>query len=261
VPTVFYPDYYGYPAPSGGQFGYHPTNLSPMKTEIDKLMKVLTQYVNGCPSVDYLNRFSTPYSSNFIAGSSNRAMIYQLQGYAGNGNRDVVVAINFGDVTLKVDHQINTRGGAIPAGTRFTDVLGRSAFPWAQVSGSNQIYMELPPRSYSVWVQGTVPLITRAATAGNTEELVQNNVAFKVRLVNNPVQGGRNTALMVSSPEQQAATMTVRNLQGQEMQRTNTLLHIGDNKLNINTAQLPAGTYYITLVAASQTTSLKMVKK
>jgi Alpha amylase, catalytic domain len=163
VPTIFYPDYYGYPAPSGGMYSYHPTNLPPYKTELDKLQKALKLYINGSPSVDYLNRFGTPYSANFIQGSSNRALVYQLQGFAGNGNKDVIVAINFGTTTLKVDHGINTRGGAITPGTVFTDVLARSAFPFQVVSGSSQVYIELPPRSYSVWVQGTVPLVTKGS--------------------------------------------------------------------------------------------------
>ena len=156
VPTVFYPDYYGYAAPAGGLYGYHPTNLPPYKTEIDRLMLALKLYINGSPTVDYLNRFGTPYTSNFIEGSSNKALIYQLQGFAANGNKDVIVAINFGSTTLKVDHGINTRGGAITTGTRFTDILARSAFPFQLVSGSGQVYIELPPRSYSVWVQGNV---------------------------------------------------------------------------------------------------------
>lgn len=156
VPTVFYPDYYGYPAPAGGLYSYHPTNLPPYKTEIDRLMLALKLYINGSPTIDYLNRFGTPYSSNFIQGSSDKALIYQMQGFAGNGNKDVIVAINFGSTTLRVDHGINTRGGAITPGTRFTDILARSAFPYQLVSGSSQVYIELPPQSYSVWVQGEV---------------------------------------------------------------------------------------------------------
>lgn len=159
VPTIFYPDYYGYPAASGGLYGYHPTGLPAYGTELNRLMLALRTYINGSPSVDYLNRFSTPYSSNFISGSSDRAMIYQLQGFAGNGNRDVVVAINFSGSTLRVDHQINNRGGAIAQGTQFTDVLGNSAFPYAVVNSSGQIYMELPPNSYSIWVQGALTVL------------------------------------------------------------------------------------------------------
>lgn len=176
VPTIFYPDYYGYPLPSGGMYSYHPTGLPAYQPELNRLMRVLKMYINGSASVDYLNRFSTPYSSNFINGSSNKALIYQLQGFTANGNKEVIVAINFSGSTLKVDHQINTRSGVITQGTKFTDVLGNSAFPYALVNNSNQIYMELPPYSYSVWVQGdltVLPLKLKSFTAFATEKKVQ----------------------------------------------------------------------------------------
>ncbi|MFN8244649.1 MAG: alpha-amylase domain-containing protein, partial [Ferruginibacter sp.] len=160
VPTIFYPDYYGYPLPSVGLYSYHPTNLPPYKTEIDKLIAVLKNLINGSPSADYLNRFGTPYSSNYISGSADKCLLYQLQGFAGNGNRDIIVAINFGNTTLKVDQQINNRGGALGTGTRFNDILGRSAFPYQLVDASGRVYVELPPRSYSVWVQHTGTLST-----------------------------------------------------------------------------------------------------
>jgi len=171
VPTIFYPDYYGYPAPSGGLYSYHPTTLPPYNTEIDRLLQVLKLYVNGSPSVDYLNRFGTPYSSNFIQGTSDKALIYQLQGFAGNGNRDVIVAINFGNTTLRVDHGINTRGGLIAPGTSFTDILGRSAFPFQVVNGSNQVYIDLPAHSYSVWVQGSLVVLPVSLSAFTAQPL------------------------------------------------------------------------------------------
>lgn len=174
VPTIFYPDYFGYPAPSGGLYNYHPTSLPPYKPEIDRLIRVLKLYINGSPSVDYLNRFGTPYSSNFIQGSSDKALIYQLQGFPGNGNREVLVAINFGNTTLKVDHGINTRGGTITPGTNFTDILGRSAFPLQVVSGSNQVYFELPPFSYSVWVQGNLAVLPVSLLKFTAEPLAKS---------------------------------------------------------------------------------------
>lgn len=158
VPTVFYPDYYGYPAPSGGLYSYHPTTLPAYKPQIDDLMGVLKLYINGSPSIDYLNRFSTPYSSNYISGSASRCLIYQLEGSALNGFRDVIVAINFGDTRLQADHQVNNRGGALAPGTRFYDALGNSAFAYQQMNGASQVYFDLPAKSYSVWVQSTGPL-------------------------------------------------------------------------------------------------------
>lgn len=185
VPTIFYPDYYGYPAAEGGKYSYHPNNLPAYQTELNRLMQVLKLYINGSPSVDYLNRFSTPYSSNYIEGASNKALIYQLQGFEGNGNKDVVVAINFGSSTLKVDHQINTRGGAISQGTQFTDVLANSAFPYAVVSSSNQIYMELPPQSFSVWVQGAEMVLPLKLISFQAKEAPGKKVNVSWRVADN----------------------------------------------------------------------------
>ena len=183
VPTIFYPDYFGYPAPSGGLYSYHPTNLPVYRTELVNLMNVLKLYINGSPGVDYLNRFGTPYSSSYIEGSANKALIYQIEGHTGNGNKEVLVAINFGSTTLKVDHTINTRGGLIAPGTVFTDVLAQSNFPFQILSGSNQVYFELPPHSYSVWVQGApvlpLNLFSFSATAAGKKValnwMVNNN--------------------------------------------------------------------------------------
>jgi len=158
VPTIFYPDYYGYPAPAGGLYSYHPTGLPAYASKIDNLLAVLKLYINGSPSVDYLNRFSTPYSSNYISGSADKALVYQLQGSASNGFRDVIVAINFSGSPLRLDQQINNRGGSLGTGTRFYDALGNSAFPYQEVNGAGQVYMDLPAKSYSVWVQSIGPL-------------------------------------------------------------------------------------------------------
>lgn len=180
VPTVFYPDYFGYQAPIGGMYSYHPTNLPPYKPQIDALMNILKTYINGSPSVDYLNRFSTPYSSNYISGSADKALIYQLQGTAANGNNDIIVAINFGNSRLQVDQQINTRGGSISTGIKFYDALGNSAFPYQQVDGSSSVYIDLPARSYSVWVQSNtvLPVSLLSFTASPVADQV--NLQWKV---------------------------------------------------------------------------------
>ncbi|GAA4455126.1 hypothetical protein GCM10023189_22590 [Nibrella saemangeumensis] len=174
VPAVFYPDYYGYPA-RNSKFGsdtygfdYHPVGLKPMKAEIDQLMKVLKTYINNSPGVHYLNHYggvnnSPPSPNNYIKGSHNRTLIYQLEAPTSTG-KDVIVAINFGEDTLKVDHLIAVRNG-ITQGTQFADILGKSKFPYAVVDGQNRIYVELPPKSYSVWVQDVAPLSATLAVA------------------------------------------------------------------------------------------------
>ena len=187
VPTVFYPDYYGYPAHNtvyNGEtvgFGWHPANAADRrghKAEIDQLISVLKTYINGSSGVDYLNHYgfsNTPPSgnpSNWRATSNpteplatpNQALIYQLNESGSAGGREVVVAINFSDNPLKVDHAIVQRNG-ITTGTPFTDILSRSAFPQAQVDAQGRIYMQLPPKSYSVWIEGVPsPLPVRLAS-------------------------------------------------------------------------------------------------
>ena len=162
VPTIFYPDYYGYPAHNtnyGGDvisFDYHPTGLSPMKTQINQLIYLLKTYINGSTSVDYLN-YAPSSPTNYITGSANKSLIYQLNANGSVGGKEVIVAINFGSTRLQVDHQIATplRNG-LAQGSVFTDILSKSAFQTAVVDAQNRIYIDLPARSYSVWVQGTL---------------------------------------------------------------------------------------------------------
>lgn len=146
LPCVFYPEYFGETVPN-----YPNINL---QSQIDGLMDVHQKYIFGASSRDYLNRFSTPYSGNFISGSTDKSLIYQLSGSI-NG-KEVVVAINFSGQTLKLDQGVNM--SKLVQGDTLFDVLGNSNFPYALVSNSNQIYIELPPNSYSVWVQGK-PLV------------------------------------------------------------------------------------------------------
>ncbi|GAA4394620.1 hypothetical protein GCM10023187_00640 [Nibrella viscosa] len=177
VPAVFYPDYYGYPA-RNSKFGtdtygfdYHPVGLKPMKKEIDQLMKVLQTYIINSPGVDYLNHYGGTANgpqapTNYLEGDYNRCLLYQLRA-PGQTGKEVIVAINFGNTRLRVDHLIAVRNGIAP-GTRLLDVLGNSAYPYAVVDNQNRIYVELPPRSYSVWVQDIAPLSATLAIAPNS---------------------------------------------------------------------------------------------
>ncbi|NTV83551.1 MAG: DUF1939 domain-containing protein, partial [Bacteroidales bacterium] len=150
LPCVFYPDYFGYPD-DPLTFPYFPTGMSPLKQDIDKLMALHSHYIFGATAVDYLNRFSTPYASNYISGSADKSLIFQVSG--GAAGKEVIVAINFSSSTLKVDHAIKMVNG-LAAGSELYDIVGNSAWDFAVVNSSNQVYIELPPRSWSVWVQG-----------------------------------------------------------------------------------------------------------
>ena len=161
LPCVFYPDYYEASIPN--------TPNTYLKNAIDSLIEIHQNYIFQSNSVDYLSRFSTPYSNNYIGGFDNTTLLYQLSG--GIGGEEIIVAINFAGETLKVDHGINMNN--LSVGDTLRDLLGNSNFPFAIISGSDEIYIELPPRSYSVWLSnpasGPLPieLINFAATARN----------------------------------------------------------------------------------------------
>lgn len=135
VPCVYFTDYYA------------PGNL---KYVINGLMEAHDRYIYGATFVDYLSRFSSPYTANYISAGANTSLIYQLS-YAESG-REVVVAINFSGNTLKVDQTINTAN--IFAGDTLTDIFSQTAYPTITVQGDNQVYLEIPPRSFAVYVEG-----------------------------------------------------------------------------------------------------------
>jgi Alpha amylase, catalytic domain len=167
VPTVFYPDYYGYPAHNtiyGTDtygFDYHPTTLQPLKKEIDQLIQIQKRFINGSQNVYYLNHYGgalnpVPAPNFYEKGKHWRSLIYQLDSTGSVGKREVIVAINFDSDSLKVSHLIaNTN--RYPAGTKFTDILQKSATITTSTDAQNRIFISLPPRSFTVYIQGEPP--------------------------------------------------------------------------------------------------------
>lgn len=142
LPCVFYTDYY--------KNNYYTST-------INNLMSLHKKFIFNTAFKDYLNRFSTPFASNYISGSADKCLIYQMSG-GGNvsclPNRDVIIAINFGYSPLKVDHAINTGAPFHSSqGDTLQAVMGSSNFPYAIVNSNNQIYIDLPPRSFGIWVK------------------------------------------------------------------------------------------------------------
>ncbi len=155
LPCVFYPDYYGYP--NNGST-YYPTDRNGLKTKINQLMSLHKSYIYGSTTVTYLNKSGSGFSND--AGSANSYLLtYQLSG--GNAGKDVVVAINFGGNRVQFHQQLNN----LAVGTKLTDVMGVSPYLEAQVQSnengiSNDIWIDIPARSYAVWVQGQASTVT-----------------------------------------------------------------------------------------------------
>lgn len=143
LPTIFYPDYYSVPGFTNGG----------MKKEIDELMEIHKKYIFGATNVDYLSRLSTPYFQDFSNGGfDNTTLFYQITGTS--SGRDLLVAINYagGTDTLNMIHEIN------PANTNpgdvFVDLLDNAIEPFSTIDASYKVNIKLPPRSYSVWIEG-----------------------------------------------------------------------------------------------------------
>lgn len=169
LPAVFYGDYFG--PDSEIEFFL---NKAPLQKEIDQLIKAHREYIFNATSVEYLNRIGTDRAAKYLSGTPQQTLLFQLDGAntpagrSANGQgRDVLVAINFADTTLRVYHEINPSNCA--PGDRFTDILERSGQAATTVADqpdfqiSNAVYLEVPPRSYSIWVQGPAEAVAAGA--------------------------------------------------------------------------------------------------
>lgn len=149
LPTIFYPDYFGYPANGPS---YHPPYKGPHKTWINQLINIHNQYIYGSNARTYLNKWGSGFTNS--AGSTNdQLLVYQLKG--GSGFKNLVVVINFSGNRVQFSQQLD----GIPVGTVLTDLLGHSAYPTTTVEAwangvPNSIWIDLPGRSYSVWRVG-----------------------------------------------------------------------------------------------------------
>ena len=173
LPSVFYPDYYGVNI-------YGPNNpLIAQQAAIDQLMAVHSNYITGATNVDYLNRFSTPYNSAYLQSGAFDLLLYQIQG--GVGGKDVIVAINFENQPLRVNHAINMTN--VSFGTPFNLVAGQANFANPVVENSpngiaNSLYFDLPAYSYALFVQGDAPVTCYADQDGDGFGDPNNSMTF-----------------------------------------------------------------------------------
>jgi hypothetical protein len=167
IPTMFYPDYFGISLPN------YPTVY--LKPVIDKVIALHKKYIYGSPTIEYLNYSGSGYlnaPTNYVSSSDGAGpattLFYQISG--GPSGKDVIVAINFSGATLKVDHQIDTHSGALAPGTQFWDAMSQSNYPYAVVSSNNTMYVELPARSFSIWVNDiSLPVTFNTVSASVAE--------------------------------------------------------------------------------------------
>jgi Alpha amylase, catalytic domain len=147
IPCIYYPDYYGVSIPNA------PT--SNLKIKIDSLIRIHKDYIFGAPNVEYLSRIGTTYGQSFVQGQASTTLAYQIHG--GIGGKDIMVAINYSGTPLDMYQVINTSWGG-GAGTTYKNLIGNAPII-TNITSNNELHIEVPPRSYSVWVrEATFPV-------------------------------------------------------------------------------------------------------
>lgn len=194
VPCVFYPDFFGSTIPNA------PTvNLS---SEISQLIEIHQDHIFQSPSIEYLNRFGTSRAANYQIGGPGQALIYQING--GVGAETLVVAINWGGGTLKVDQEIATSLNVNPGAT-FTELTGNAFNGSATVDGQNRLLLDVPAKSYAIYVldQGALPArLTDFTATGRPTGLVDLHWATELE------EGVRHFAVECSEDGGRTFTLT-----------------------------------------------------
>lgn len=177
LPSIYYGDYYGADAELA-EFLDKPA----LQQHINQLISIHQQYIFNATSVEYLNARASGRRSAYLQGDSTRALVFQLDGAATpagkskypKGSKDVVVAINFGADTLDLWQHINA-AHAQP-GDFFEDVTGLALAPRLTIEPADsasgtyeRVHIQVPPKSYGIWVQGRTPRVVPSRVKLTTE--------------------------------------------------------------------------------------------
>ena len=147
LPTVFYPDFFGYEVPGES---YYPPNKAGLKTQISQLMQIHQDYIHGANGRTYLNNDLITFPNS--AGTNSSLMVYQIKGDA--GFKDLVIAINFGGDQATFSQKVD----GISVGTQLSELTGNSPNSVVSVEDangiSNSIWLDVPGRSYVIYRVG-----------------------------------------------------------------------------------------------------------
>jgi alpha-amylase len=243
LPTVFYPDFYG----GNNERG-----------KIKGLMKVHKNYIFGANTVHYLNKTGQGFSGNWISGRNDKSLLYQIRG--GVGGRDIVVAINFDTAPLKVDHTIATVNFSV--GDTLTDIFNVSPNPLAFVNSQNQIYMEVPPHSFGVWVQGDLrnQTIDLADSTFSVSSISIPNELPNITVYPNPFNKHLN--IEWEATESGTATAVLFNMMGQAVTEQKLSVTEGIKQYTMFLSPtLPSGMYFLQLTLNGKMVTQKVIRE
>ncbi len=175
TPCVYYEDYL-----TNKYSGY--------TLKINKLISAYNRYLKNAAYREYLNRFNTPYSANFVSGASSNALIYQLGGTADapcSNNDGAVVAINFSGQPMKVYQKLNMwQGYQFNVGDTLFDLTGNVVLGYSVITNNQELYINIPARSYAVFVKGSTPIGTTISAEGVTHFCLGEKVRLSADTIN-----------------------------------------------------------------------------
>ncbi len=233
VPTVYYTDYYG---------------ANNMRGKINALMKATKRYIAGSTFVDYLNKPGQAYPHSFTGGYDNTSLLYQVR--LGSAQRDVVMAINFAGERMKVDQQIND--ASVHPGDTLTDIFAVSGQPFTIMNAQKYIHMEVPPRSFGMWVKGDLrnQIISMTDTLYTGTDNAHTSPVFEentLQLFPNP-NDGNQVALAFESSMFSDGQISLINTVGQTVFTQKQAIKAGMEVYFIDLpTNLTNGVYFMTL--------------
>jgi glycosidase len=161
VPTVFWPDYYGYNATTktwngatcvDQALGYFPVwTDGGLSSEINELIGVLKKYIHGSSEINYLNKFGGP-ALTYHSGCYQRSLIYQNSAAGSVGGKEIINVINYGDEAIDVEIPVIQRNNIVN-GEIFTKIAGTSSTSQPVLS-ANMLRVSVPAHSFAIWGQG-----------------------------------------------------------------------------------------------------------
>jgi alpha-amylase len=185
-PCLFYPQYYGITQVDAHNTSYTVTPPASLKTDIDKLMKVRSEYLNG--SLIVLTQQGNPVTEPNPNGVSTFAgdtwNVYAAR-RQGNGTRSgaILVMNNNDNLTrgIWVDNDgspnnVATAGYADWKGQVLVNILNPSQT--TTVASDGRVHVYAPARGYAIWVLQSEYMAIRQAPAPPAEAAPEKTAVF-----------------------------------------------------------------------------------
>lgn len=193
---------------------YFSTNF--LKGRIKGIMHASQKYTFGADTVEYLNNFNTPYNTTVNSGYVSNDLIYQFRNPV--TRRAAIMAINFSEVTMDVYQQIDT--SYVATGDTFTDIFGVGANPITLITDTGQIHIVIPPRSFTMFVQGMVDSLvsfgdTLPIAGTSAVQTLEQNTNPILNVFPNPFTGKVNIA--VSDLKANNIMATIYDISGRQL--------------------------------------------